>query len=357
MPIAAMQISADAGSPSTAESHCSAASTPYSTNCEREIRLALEKSLSMSKNTKPTPEPVSTIAAREIQPSKTYSDDGDEKMKTVKPPYSYVALISMSIQESQEKRLTLNGIYDYITKNFPYYRNRENQGWRNSIRHNLSLHECFMKLPAKGGKNGKSHYWVLDPQHEVLFEEGNYRRRRRRPVKRVSYTPTTWNPCRPSFHASPYGAEYYRPSAWPAIETPVFPSYPTLPIMNVNHHNNNATSMSLQSPSTLPAPGSALTRADLSAYGHSNAYHHFPYASRTSMEPMSSRPVIAPYPPPPSHLNFTYSSSAGTAAIGPCSVTSVASELVSKASTSTSASFHPHLATPAPMGSLWPMQV
>ena len=271
----------------------------------------------MSKNTKPTPEPFSTIAAHEIQPNTTYSDNGDGKMKTVRPPYSYVALISMSVEDSPEKRLTLNGIYDYITKNFPYYRNRENQGWRNCIRHNLSLHECFMKLPAKGGKNGKSHYWVLDPQHEVLFEAGNYRRRRRRPVRRLSYTPTTWNPCRPSFHASPYGAEHYGPidppSAWPAKETPVFPSYPTLPIMNVNH-NNAATSTSLQSLYTLPAPVSALTRADL---GQSDLF-----PSSTSMEPMSSRPVIAPYPPPP-HL---YSSWAVTEAIGSCSVTSVASE-------------------------------
>ena len=115
------------------------------------------------------------VPASAIQPNKMYSDD---KMTSVKPPYSYLVLISMSIQDSPDKRLTLNGIYDYITTHFSYYRNRENQGWRNSIRNTLTKQECFMKLPEYG-KYGKrlSHYWVLDPHHEVLFEKGNYLRR------------------------------------------------------------------------------------------------------------------------------------------------------------------------------------
>ena len=353
MPIAAMQIPAEAGSPSTAESHCSAASTPYSSSCEREIRLALEKSLNMSKSAKATPEPVSTVPARAIQPNKVYSDEGDDKMKSVKPPYSYVALISMSIQDSPDKRLTLNGIYDYITKHFPYYRNRENQGWRNSIRHNLSLHECFMKLPAKGGKNGKSHYWVLDPHHEVLFEEGNYRRRRRRPVKRVSYSPASWA-CGRGYHPGPYShADYYRSTTWPAMDSSMFQPY-SMPTINVNH-NNNATSVALQSPSTLAAP--PLTRTELGPYGQSavagSAYHSFMYPPR-SMEPQ--RPLITPYPPPPAPFNFTYPSSAG-AVVGSCnSVTSAASVDVSKAGSTVPLTSFTHHQVPGSTSSLWHMQ-
>ncbi|XP_062397825.1 forkhead domain-containing protein [Sardina pilchardus] len=110
------------------------------------------------------------------------SDSGDP---TQKPPYSYVALIAMAIEESQGKKLTLSGIYQFIISRFPYYQASQ-KGWKNSIRHNLSLNECFVKVPNLNGGERRGNYWMMDPAFGDMFDKGNYRRRRR--LKR-SYRP------------------------------------------------------------------------------------------------------------------------------------------------------------------------
>ncbi|UJR36734.1 hypothetical protein I4U23_029449 [Adineta vaga] len=101
----------------------------------------------------------------------SYSDE--------KPPYSYIALTAMAIQQSPEKMLPLSDIYKFITDRFPYYRTNT-QKWQNSLRHNLSFNDCFIKIPRRIDRPGKGNFWALHNKCGDMFENGSYLRRRKR---------------------------------------------------------------------------------------------------------------------------------------------------------------------------------
>ncbi|KAK3918574.1 Forkhead box protein N3 [Frankliniella fusca] len=77
-----------------------------------------------------------------------------------KPPYSFSCLIFMAIEDSPARALPVKQIYNWIQAHFPFYRNAPN-GWKNSVRHNLSLNKCFCKV-EKAPHLGKGSLWMVD---------------------------------------------------------------------------------------------------------------------------------------------------------------------------------------------------
>ncbi|KYQ55536.1 Fork head domain-containing protein FD4 [Trachymyrmex zeteki] len=96
-----------------------------------------------------------------------------------KPPYSYISLTAMAIWSSRDKMLPLAEIYKFIADRFPYYR-KDTRRWQNSLRHNLSFNDCFIKVPRGPHRPGKGAYWALHPAALSMFENGSLLRRRKR---------------------------------------------------------------------------------------------------------------------------------------------------------------------------------
>nr|XP_051698894.1 forkhead box protein N2 isoform X1 [Oryctolagus cuniculus]XP_051698895.1 forkhead box protein N2 isoform X1 [Oryctolagus cuniculus]XP_051698896.1 forkhead box protein N2 isoform X1 [Oryctolagus cuniculus]XP_051698897.1 forkhead box protein N2 isoform X1 [Oryctolagus cuniculus]XP_051698898.1 forkhead box protein N2 isoform X1 [Oryctolagus cuniculus]XP_051698899.1 forkhead box protein N2 isoform X1 [Oryctolagus cuniculus]XP_051698900.1 forkhead box protein N2 isoform X1 [Oryctolagus cuniculu len=122
----------------------------------------------------------------------------EKKSATSKPPYSFSLLIYMAIEHSPNKCLPVKEIYNWILDRFPYFATAPT-GWKNSVRHNLSLNKCFQKVERSHGKfmnrpterkccygnitrllfetipkilnwpetvNGKGSLWCVDPEYK-----------------------------------------------------------------------------------------------------------------------------------------------------------------------------------------------
>ena len=251
--------------------------------------MAVEQTMAMYKNRKGTPDSVPTIPARCIQMDPAYNGHENQEMAGVQPPYSYLALISMAIQSSPEKRLTVHGISDYITKNFPYYKDVEDKVLRRRISYHLSIRECFVKLPDKGaGKFKEIHYWTLNPNHEIVFNEGNYRRKRRE-ITRYS------------------GAEFQRQPSW--MDNMV-PMSPYLPLVNTNYtyalQDCAAGTTGLTGLSSNPSNshiGAMVSSSPTQPFSPFVLSKNMADSASTSSYQRAAGSLITPYPPPPS---FTY---------------------------------------------------
>ncbi len=139
-----------------------------------------------------------------------------------KPGASYIEMIGRAILDSPTKKLCLQDIYESIERAHPYFRSAH-PGWRNSVRHNLSLHECFYK--GERCENGKGHYWYVHPMNLDDFRRGDFRRRL---VKaRVRRMQSYCHPYAPEFYCSYAPLQYYvaTTSTTPAAAVPLSRAY------------------------------------------------------------------------------------------------------------------------------------
>lgn len=129
--------------------------------------------------------PRKTVASSSFNVPTTIPDHKEERQRgvdyahnsLVKPPYSYATLICMAIRATSKHKITLSAIYNWIMRNFAYYRNAD-PSWQNSIRHNLSLNKCFLKVPRDKDEPGKGGFWMINPEYEDYFKNGVFKRRK-----------------------------------------------------------------------------------------------------------------------------------------------------------------------------------
>ncbi|NXT24098.1 FOXM1 protein, partial [Syrrhaptes paradoxus] len=122
---------------------------------EKENQMPLPERIKVNSAAAPIPTAATSIPAAATTSSSSCPDSVSKR-----PPYSYMAMIQFAINSTEKKRMTLKDIYTWIEDHFPYFKHVAKPGWKNSIRHNLSLHDMFVRETST---NGKISFWTIHP--------------------------------------------------------------------------------------------------------------------------------------------------------------------------------------------------
>lgn len=170
-------------------------------------------------------------------------DDGN------KPSYSYAMLIGMAILRAPNRRLTLAQIYKWISDTFAFYRNSQETGWQNSIRHNLSLSKSFSKQERPKDDPGKGHYWVINAGFEKTYHKVKPIRRPTNPDGFVPGYPSDLP--RPSTSMS---ASFPPMSSTKGFDSSKFPEEPELPSSDATIPCSDPAAHDGHDPLSMPPP-------------------------------------------------------------------------------------------------------
>lgn len=153
--------------------------------------VACNNMLASNKCLGPPPPPTCAAAAAAAAAAKKNSS-----RRNAWGNFSYADLITQAITSSPDKRLTLSQIYEWMVQNVDYFKDKgdsnSSAGWKNSIRHNLSLHNRFMRVQNEG--TGKSSWWMINPdakpgksvrRRAASMETSKFEKRRGRVKKKI----------------------------------------------------------------------------------------------------------------------------------------------------------------------------
>lgn len=88
-------------------------------------------------------------------------------------------------------------LFLFFSKHFPYFKTASS-GWKNSVRHNLSLNKCFEKIEKPIGSTGaprKGCLWTMNPTKVTKMDDEMQKWSRKDPsaIRRSMLNPGNFN--------------------------------------------------------------------------------------------------------------------------------------------------------------------
>ncbi|XP_059182232.1 forkhead box protein M1 isoform X2 [Centropristis striata] len=140
-------------------------------------------------------DPAKQMANKENQNPQTFQaqtaqidTEAVQQPMSERPPYSYMAMIQFAINSRKSRRMTLKEIYMWIEDHFPYFKEVAKPGWKNSIRHNLSLHDMFIRETSP---DGKVSFWTIRPEANRCLTLDQVYKQQKRMLPDARKTPTS----------------------------------------------------------------------------------------------------------------------------------------------------------------------